>query len=287
MTYAHSNAIVDGAWLARHLDDPLVRIVDASWYLPSGGRDGRTEYQTRHIPGAVFFDVDAIARTDTDLPHMLPNAAEFAAAVAALGIGNQHRVIVYDGHGIYSAPRVWWSFRAFGHDAVAVLAGGLPQWLRDGHPVTAATTTVEPAQFTARFRPDLVAACADVQANLGRPEVQVLDARSPGRFAGTEPELRAGVRSGHIPGAVNLHYTEILDNSGATYLAAAPLREILADRGVTDGPVTTSCGSGITACILALGLHLVGHDAWRVYDGSWTEWGSRPDTPVAVGQDSS
>ena len=298
MSYAHPDALVSGDWLARHLEDPTVRIVDASWYLPTSGRDGRAEFQTRHIPGATFFDVDAIARTDTDLPHMLPDAAAFGAAIGALGIANDHRIIVYDGQGIYSAPRAWWSFRVFGHDDVAVLSGGLAQWLRDGHPVTDAPPDHAPVAFSARYRPELVAGWAELQANLGQASLDqaslddrralVADTRSAGRFAGAEPELRPGVRAGHIPGAVNLHYADILDGAGETFLPAARLRAVFADKGIAaDRPVITTCGSGITACILSLGLHLVGHGRWRTYDGSWTEWGGRTDTPVATGDGTS
>ena len=267
MSYAHPDALVSGDWLARHLEDPTVRIVDASWYLPTSGRDGRAEFQTRHIPGATFFDVDAIARTDTDLPHMLPDAAAFGAAIGALGIANDHRIIVYDGQGIYSAPRAWWSFRVFGHDDVAVLSGGLAQWLRDGHPVTDAPPDHAPVAFSARYRPELVAGWAELQAHLGQASLDqaslddrralVADTRSAGRFAGAEPELRPGVRAGHIPGAVNLHYADILDGAGETFLPAARLRAVFADKGIAaDRPVITTCvppapASRLASCRLA------------------------------------
>ena len=281
MDYTRPDALVSTAWLAAHLDDANVRVVDGSWHLPPLGRDARAEYAAAHIPGAAFFDIDAIADPASDLPHMLPAASAFGAAVGALGIANSDRVVVYDTNGIVSAPRVWWMFRAFGHETVAVLDGGLPQWQREEHAVTDATVVPAPAAFTATLRDGLVRDLDALRDNLASAHELVVDVRAAGRFNGTEPEFRAGVRSGHMPGAVNLPYAAVLDAAGEHMLPADALTSTLAAAGVTGTrPVVTSCGSGITACIVALAMHLVGRDEWAVYDGSWTEWGGRADTPI-------
>ena len=233
-----------------------------------------------HIPGAVFFDIDAIADRRTPLPHMLPRASEFAQGVGRLGIGSRDRVIVYDTRGVTSAARVWWTFRVFGHDAVFVLDGGLPRWRAEARTVEAGSPTPRPRRFTARLRRSLVRDLAGMRQNVTTRKAQVLDARSRGRFAGTEPEPRAGLRSGHIPGSLNLPYDELYDKDG-TILPADALRTKFEAAGLDlTRPVVTSCGSGITASVLALGLHVIGRPDVAVYDGSWTEWGGRDDTPV-------
>jgi thiosulfate/3-mercaptopyruvate sulfurtransferase len=273
-------AIVSSGWLAGNLGAADLRVVDGSWHMPQARRDPAREYEEAHIPGAVFFDIDGIADRATDLPHMLPSAEVFARAVGGLGIGDGDRVIVYDTRGVVSAARVWWTFRVFGHDAVAVLDGGLPKWRAEGRPVESGSATPAARHFTPRFRKELVRDATQMKANVVARAEQVLDARSRGRFAGTEPEPRAGLRGGHIPGSLNLPYDELYETDG-TLRAAPALRDALAKAGLDLGkPVVTTCGSGITASVLALALHQVGRPDTAVYDGSWTEWASRRDTPV-------
>ena len=272
--------LVTAEWLARNLTRRDVRIVDGSWHMPQLKRDPRAEFAAAHIPGAVFFDIDAIADHATSLPHMLPSAREFACAVGGLGIGARDRVIVYDSRGVASAARVWWTFRAFGHDAVAVLDGGLPRWRAEGRPVESGTPAPRPRKFTARLRRSLVRDLAAMRRNVTMRKAQVLDARSRGRFAGTEPEPRAGLRSGHIPGSLNLPYDELYQRDG-TLLPPQELTAKFEAAGLDLGkPVVTSCGSGVTASVLALGLYAAGRPDVAVYDGSWTEWGGRADTPI-------
>jgi thiosulfate/3-mercaptopyruvate sulfurtransferase len=267
-------------WLAKHLDEPDVRVVDGTWHMPQAKRDARAEFEAAHIPGAVFFDIDAIADRATSLPHMLPSAAQFAASVGELGISNGHRIVVYDVRGVVSAARVWWTFRAFGHDDVAVLDGGLRKWRAEGRPVESGGATPARVAFTALLRSELVRDVEAMRANVARRTVQVLDARSAGRFAGTEPEPRAGLRGGHIPGSLSLPY-ETLYRPDGTLKPPHELREAVTAAGVDlDRPVVTTCGSGVTASVLALALYLLGRRDVAVYDGSWSEWGSRSDTPV-------
>ena len=277
------DALVTTEWLARHLADADVRVVDGSWHMPQARRDAAREFGDGHLPGAVFFDIDRIADTSSGLPHMLPSPEAFARAAGALGIGDGDRVVVYDSRGVASAARVWWTFRVFGHDAVAVLDGGLPKWRAEGRPVIAGAAAPATRRFTPRFRPELVRGLADITANLTSGREQIVDARSRARFAATEPEPRAGLRGGHIPGSLNLPYEELYEVDG-TLRPAATLREAFTRAGVDlDRPVVTTCGSGITASVLALALHEVGRPDAAVYDGSWTEWAGRDDTPVGTG----
>jgi len=281
MSYVNNDSLVDAAWVAAHLDDAQVRIVDGSWHLPPTGRNGHEEYREAHIPGAVYFDIDAISDPDSSLPHMMPSAEAFAAAVGDLGIANEHRVIVYDSDGLFSAPRVWWMFRAFGHNNVALMTGGFRVWRNEGHPVSAEIPTPQAAAFEARFNPNMVRSKAQMRANIDSGAELVLDARAANRFAGTEPEFRPGVQPGHIPGSGNLPYSEIVDADAGAFVSSDDLRIAFDAQGATGThPVTTTCGSGVTACILGLGMHLIGRDDWAVYDGSWTEWGGSDDTPI-------
>jgi thiosulfate/3-mercaptopyruvate sulfurtransferase len=274
------DSLVTTAWLAGELGAPDLRVLDGTWHMPQLQRDARREFAEAHIPGAVFFDIDRIADTSAALPHMLPSPEVFAATAGALGIGDGDRVVVYDARGVVSAARVWWTFRAFGHDRVAVLDGGLRKWRAEGRPLASGEPPPVPRRFTARYRAELVRDLASVRANLAAPREQVVDARSQGRFAGTEPEPRAGLRGGHMPGSLNVPYEGLYQEDG-TLLPPGALRDVFAGAGVRQGmPIVTSCGSGITACVLALGLHRIGRDDVAVYDGSWTEWGGRPDTPV-------
>ena len=278
MPYAHPDALVETDWLADNLAN--VKVLDASWYLPAQNRDPVAEYAAGHIPGAQFFNIDAIADPGTDLPHMLPTAADFAKAVGAMGISNKDRVVVYDGIGLQSAARVWWEFRAFGHANVALLNGGLPKWQAEARPLETTTQAPTPATFAAKLDATILRTAGQLLANVESRAEQVLDVRPKGRYDGTDAEPRPGVRSGHIPGAKHLVYTDIL-NPDRTLKDADALRAALAASGIDlSGTVVTSCGSGITASVMALGLHLIGNDKWAVYVGSWTEWGGRTDTPI-------
>jgi thiosulfate/3-mercaptopyruvate sulfurtransferase len=278
-----TDSVVSTDWLAAHLDDPDIRVVDGSWHMPQAKRDPAREFAEAHLPGAVFFDVDGIADRSSGLPHMLPSPDVFAKAVGALGIGDGDRVIVYDSRGVVSAARVWWTFRVFGHDAVAVLDGGLPKWRAEGRPLASGPAAPAPRTFRARFRPELVRDVAQVKANLDTRREQILDARSRGRFAGIEPEPRAGLRGGHMPGSLNLPYDDLHAPDG-TLRPPAELREAFAAAKVDLArPVVTTCGSGITASVLALALHRIGCPDAAVYDGSWTEWAGRGDTAVVKG----
>ncbi len=271
---------VSPAWLAAHLAEPDVRVVDATWYLPWLHRDAQREFREAHIPGAVYFDIDAIADRRTTLPHMLPDAESFAQSVGALGIGEGDRVIVYGGRHLVASARVWWTFRVFGHDQVAVLDGGFPRWRDEGLPLESGESTPTPRRFLARMRHELVADLDRVRRILkGRGE-EVVDARSQGRFVGTEPEPRPGVRSGHIPGSLNLPSDRLFGPEGLL-LPPEGLRRAFEAAGLDlDRPVVTTCGSGVTAAVLAFGLYVLGQEYAAVYDGSWTEWGGRTDTPV-------
>ena len=281
MHYAKPEALVSTEWLAQHLDDPEVGIIDASWYLPAQNRDAVAEYGQAHIPGAVYFDIDEISDTASDLPHMIPSAEGFAAKVGALGLGNGFRIVAYDSGSMMASCRAWWMFRLFGYDDVAVLSGGFAKWRRENRPVESGEVTPVPRTLTVRFRPELVHSLDQMQENLRSKTAQVLDARSRGRFDGTEPETRPGLRGGHIPGSTCLHYPKLIDPETGEFLPAGELEAAFEDCGVDlDRPAVGTCGSGVSACVLALGLHLLGHEDYAVYDGSWTEWGGRSDTPV-------
>ena len=271
-------------WLAAELGKPDLIVFDATKYLPNEPKDGKVEFLRAHIQGARYFDIDQIADPDTDLPHMVPTPGRFAKLMAALGVGNASRIVFYDQKGLASAARGWWLMGLFGHDAAAVLDGGLPKWLKEGR----ATQDGEPAApAPATFRPDYRASrlrgVGDILRNVLTGAELVVDARAAGRFTAAVPEPRAGMRSGHIPGSVNLPYTDLLHADG-TFRPAGEVRGLFQAAGVdATRPLVTSCGSGVTACILTLGLRLAGFPEGAVYDGSWTEWGGRSDTPVEVG----
>jgi thiosulfate/3-mercaptopyruvate sulfurtransferase len=285
MPYAHPESLVSTEWLAAHMADPGVRVVDARFTLPGITPSAREGYDKQHIPGAPFFDIDEIADHSSPLPHMLPKPAEFAAHMSRLGIGDEHRVIAYDQTGwSMAAQRAWWMLRVFGHDNVAIVAGGLSKWIAEGRPVTAEVPRPTPANFTPRFRPELVRDKAAMRGTLGGHREQVIDARAKGRFEGTMPEIRPGLRSGHIPGSRNLPYDQLVDPATKLPLPAEALEQRFRAAGLRpDHPIIASCGSGVSACALAFGLHLIGWPEAAVYDGSWTEWGAPGDTPVETG----
>ena len=276
--------LVTTEWLAAELGKPDLVVFDATKYLPNEPKDGRAEFLRGHIPGAAFFDIDEVADTDTDLPHMVPTPGRFAKLMGALGVGNASRVVFYDQKGLASAARGWWLMGLFGHDDAAVLDGGLPKWVKEGRPVHDGELAVPvPGQFRPDYRAGQLRGVGDMLRNVLTGAELVLDARAAGRFTGVVPEPRAGMRSGHIPGSVSLPYTELLQADG-TFRPAGEVRGRFEAAGL-DGsrPLVTSCGSGVTACILTLGLRVAGFPEGAVYDGSWTEWGGRSDTPIEVG----
>ncbi|MBM3479290.1 MAG: 3-mercaptopyruvate sulfurtransferase [Alphaproteobacteria bacterium] len=276
--------LVQTDWLAEHLGAKDVVVVDATYHLPNAGRDARAEHAQAHLPGAVFLDIDAIRDEANPLPHMVPAPSGFAAAMRALGIANEDHVVAYDAHGLMSAARAWWLLRLFGHDRVSILDGGLPKWRAEGRALEAGVVSRPACGFAASFRPALLRTKAQMLANLSRGAESVVDARSAGRFEGTAPEPRAGLRGGHVPGSRNLPFDRLVDPKAKTVLPPEEIGRAFAAAGIDPaGRVACSCGSGVTACVLAFGLFLLGNRDVAVYDGSWSEWGAAADTPVATG----
>ena len=275
--------VIDADWLQQRLETPGISIVDASWYLPAQKRDARAEYDAGHIPGTVFFDQDLVVDPDSDLPHALPSPQVFSQYVGSMGISADDTIIVYDGPGIFSAPRVWWMFRTMGVYQVYVLDGGFDRWKAQGRPVTAEPTKIAPCIFHASFDASRVASLADMRRIVESGESQIADARSASRFAGSEPEPRAGLRAGHMPGARNVPAATL--SKDGELLSLEELDATLHAAGLDlSRPVVTSCGSGVTAAIITLALESLGHEDNKLYDGSWTEWGGQADTPVATGK---
>ncbi|MBE7183731.1 MAG: 3-mercaptopyruvate sulfurtransferase [Methylobacterium mesophilicum] len=269
-------------WLGERLGSPGLSVIDASWYLPAQNRDAKAEYDAAHIPGAVFFDHDLIVEPDTGLPHSLPNEKLFAQFAGSMGISVDDTIVVYDGPGLFSAPRAWWMFRVMGAKEVFVLDGGFDRWKVAGRPVTAEPTKIAPCLFEADFDESRVASLADMRRLVADGSARVVDARPAGRFTADEPEPREGMRGGHMPGAANLPAMSLSEDG--KLLAPERLREAFEKAGVDlDGPLVTSCGSGVTAAVLTLALETLGQADNRLYDGSWSEWGALPDTPVETG----
>ena len=275
--------LVSTGWLAKHLGDPDLRVIDASWYLPDMGRDARAEYNHSHIPGARFFDIDEISDTRSALPHMAPPAEKFMSRLRAMGVGDGHQVVVYDGAGLFSAARVWWLFRLMGKTDIAVLDGGYRKWVAEGRETEDMPPVLKERHMTVQRQAPLVRDVSQVAAAAKIRDHTILDARGPARFKGEEPEPRKGLRSGHIPGSTNLHYARLL-NADGTMRSVSEIKTIFQASGADLAkPVITTCGSGVTAAILSLALERIGHRDHSLYDGSWAEWGQFDQLPIETG----
>ena len=275
--------LVSTEWLHAHLKDPDLRILDGSYYLPQMGRDPRAEYDAAHVPNARFFDIDDVADHGSDLPHMVPPVEKFMSRMRAMGVGDGHQVVVYDGMGLFSAARVWWLFKLMGQNNIAVLDGGLPKWQAEGRPVEDLPPVIRDRHMTVRRQNHMVKDVTQVSAASKLGDYEIIDARSPGRFRGEEPEPRAGLRPGHIPGSKNVCFKDLL-NADQTMKNPVEIRQIFEAAGVDiNKPAITTCGSGVTAAVLSLGLERIGKTDHSLYDGSWSEWGMFPTVPVATG----
>ena len=280
MDYVNPQSLVSTDWLAEHINAPDVRVVDASWYMPAENRDPAAEYDAEHIPGAVRFDIDEIADTDSDLPHMMPSPEKFSSRMRKAGIGDGNRVVVYDGGMMMAAARAWWMLRTFGHDDVAILDGGFNKWKAEGRPLEDMPPTPRERHFTARLNSTMIRYADQMLANIDSQKEQVVDARAQARFDGIAPEPRAGLRGGHIPGSVCVPFIDVIDDD-KTMLPAADIKEAFTSAGLDlKKPIVATCGSGVSAAMLVFAMHLIGQRQNAVSDGSWTEWGGREDTPI-------
>ena len=284
MSSAQREALVSTEWLATHLADPDLRILDCTWHHVSTNLDGRTQYRGRHLPGSVHFDIDHVADPTNPLPHMLPTAADFAKKVGLLGVGDGDRVVVYDRMcGGAAAARVWWMFRAFGYDHVAMLDGGFGKWTKEKLPTEMTPVRPQPKTFTTAFNPGLVRSLSDMKANLAGGKEQVIDARGPAKFDGTQEDVFPFKKLGHIPNAVNVPWGDLIDAETGVVIARDALAARFAAAGIDlNRPIVTTCASGITSCVVALGLHVLGYRNAAVYDGSWAEWSLAEDTPAVA-----
>ncbi|MEG3618028.1 3-mercaptopyruvate sulfurtransferase [Magnetovibrio sp. PR-2] len=283
MHYKNPEALVSGEWLEQHLDAPDVRIVDATWHMPDTDNDAYEEWTYRHIPGSVHFDIDKVADTDTDLPHMLPSAEKFSSMVRKMGLGDGSKIVIYDSHGGFMAAcRVWWMFRLFGHRDISILDGGLIRWGKERRPLEFDEPRIQERHFTARQNNGLVKSKAQILKNVDEQTFQLIDARNEGRFAGIDHEPRPSERRGHIPGSINIPFTHITPPSqDFTFKTATEICEILNGAGVDmNKPAAVSCGSGVTACVIAFAMYLMGKEDVAVYDGSWAEWGDDLEMPI-------
>ena len=280
MDYVNPQSLVSTEWLAEHINAPDVRIVDASWYMPAENRNPAVEYQAEHIPGAVFFDIDEIADTDSDLPHMMPSPEKFSSRVRKLGIGDGNRVVVYDGGMMMAACRVWWMLRTFGHEDVAILDGGINKWKAEGRLLEDLPPVPRERHFTARLNSTMIRYVDQMLANIDSKKDQVVDARAQARFDGVAPEPREGLRGGHIPGSVCVPFVDVISDE-KTMLPAQDMKDAFEAAGLDlKKSIVATCGSGVSAALLVFALHLIGQRQHAVYDGSWTEWGGREDLPV-------
>ncbi len=284
MSFANPEALVSTEWLAEHLPNPDIRILDCTWHHASTNLDSRTQYRGRHIPGAVHFDIDHVADRSTPLPHMLPSDTDFAQKVGLLGIGDGDRVVVYDRlYGGSAAARAWWMFRVFGYDNVAMLEGGYGKWTVEKRHADMAMVRPEPRTFTAAYRPELVRNLTEMRGNLTNGAAQLIDARGPGKFDGTQEDVFAFARLGHIPNAINLPWADLIDPESGTFLTSDAMAERFAAAGIDlQRPIVTTCASGVSSCVVALALYLLGHRTASVYDGSWAEWSAAQDAPAVA-----
>ena len=281
-------SLVSTAWVWDNIENSEIKIIDASWHMPDSGRSALSEYEESHVKNAVFFDINRIVDTDNPVPHMLPDETFFAETMSCLGISNKHHIIVYDSSPLHSGLRLWWMLRAFGHEKVSYMDGGLPKWINEGNSLTAIKAAIVATKFKATLQPKFVRHIDNIFENITTKKEQIIDARASARFTAKVSEPRADLRSGHIPGSINVPFSTLFDKDDGTMLDAKEILSIFTEAGTNfDRPIVTSCGSGVTACALMMALKLIGKEDVAVYDGSWSEWGSLTEdiAPVVTGCD--